>query len=293
MAAVRVIRNQSAALDVVFYPSGSETPTDPDGNTATVTITRADGTVLVAGAATTRTGAGRYRYTLAAQANLDQLTVAWTGLFGTLSVTSTTYAEIVGGVVADLADIRVENPNLADVTRFTTAELVAARSWFEDLAEDFCRTAFVPKYRRDILSGEGAAALLLTRIRPIRLLAAAVDGTAVTAPTLATWTVQPEGTVTLPESGTFTSFPAGESNVVVAYEHGYPTVPWDVRRAALTAIRWRLLTDDSNQIPDRAMSMTNEFGNISFAQPGMHRAVGLPEVDAVLNRYCDRHPAVG
>ena len=72
MAAELILKNTSSTLEITFSAG------DASG-AVTVTITRADGTALATGAATTNeTEAGRYTYLMAPQTELDSLTAVWT-----------------------------------------------------------------------------------------------------------------------------------------------------------------------------------------------------------------------
>lgn len=290
----RILRSTPATIEARFYPSGSETLTS-DG-TVTVSVTRADGTVVAGVSAVTELPPGVYKATLPVQANLDLLTATWTGTTQTV----TTQVEIVGGFYVSLAEIRAEK-NLADSTKFPTADLETARAWFEDIAEDYCNVAFVPRYGREALDGTAGWCLRLRYpnqnsrsfrdpLHLRRVLAATIDGTAVSAPVVANWDLYEDGRINAWDAGT--TFGIGRRNIVVAYEYGYDAAPEQLRRAALTAIRYRLLTDESQQIPDRATSLVNEFGNIVLSQPGEKRATGIPEVDAVLERLSERTPGI-
>ncbi len=279
MAATEVLRDTGALVSVRFF--ADEAPIDADGD-VTVTITRGDGTTLATAAATSSTGeAGGYRYTLAPQANLDKLTLAWTGTFGGLEQTQRTYVDIVGGYYVTLSEIRAQL-NLGDSDKFTTAELEQKRRWFETLAERHCGVAFVPRYARVTLNGLGMTTLLLPHPRVRRLLSASVGGVAVTD--LADWTLESFGRVTRTAS-----FTRGTANVVIAYEHGYDEPPEDLKEAALIAIRERLLDRKSG---DRQISEAVEGGVVRYSVAGPDRPTGIPNVDEVLNSYRQRVPVV-
>ena len=78
--------------------------------------------------------------------------------------------------------------------------------------------------------------------------------------------------------------------VDVRYEAAYTdTCPGDLREAASQAARFRLLqTDGASGIPNRATSMTNEFGNVQLSTAGKDRPTGIPDVDAVINSYAQQ-----
>lgn len=268
----KVLLNAPATLSVSF-DDGGEALVDP--GTVTVTITQADGTAVVTAAATSGTGANPRTYTLAARTTLDRLTATWTASAG--ARVAVTHHDVVGGYIAALSTIRTLK-NLSDTSKFTAAELAEARSWFEDLAEEFCDLSFVPRFRVETFSGNGTGRALRLKRRNIRRLSwVKIDGTAVT---ISGWEFTPGGAVAAD-----TALGYGTGNIMVGYDHGLDGPPADVTRAALIAIRWRLLTDEAQQIPDRALSIANEYGNIQIAQPGGKRATGIPEVDSVLAHY--------
>ncbi|MFQ5502957.1 MAG: hypothetical protein ACE5EQ_11770, partial [Phycisphaerae bacterium] len=78
-------------------------------------------------------------------------------------------------------------------------------------------------------------------------------------------------------------------NCVVEYAHGYSRVPPPIRRAALIVLRNSVTTD----ISDRFLSLSTEAGVIRQADPNRPgNWYGIPEVDAVLNRYMHRVPVL-
>ena len=185
-------------------------------------------------------------------------------------------SEIVGGHYVPLASVR-NLPGLASTTNYPTAKLEDARSWFEDLAEAHCGMAFVPRYGRETLDGDGTDTLYLSkrRIRSLRSIKIAGVTISLTGVTLKSAT----GRVTLP-SGTFTS---GDDNVEVVYEHGYAEPPPALAEVALVAIAEKLMGDRSG-VPDRALTMTTEVGSYTLSLAGENRPTGIPQVDAVLNK---------
>ena len=58
---------------------------------------------------------------------------------------------------------------------------------------------------------------------------------------------------------------------------------------ARTLARYHLL-EQVSRIPDRAISVQSEFGQIQLAQPGMNRPTPLPDLNVVLNRHRHRGP---
>lgn len=278
----RVLVATPATLTAQFYGAGGEALVDP--GVVTVTITRADGTVLVADAATTGTGAAERTYTLAAQDRLDHLTAVWEG--ATADVT--TSHEIVGGFYASLAEIRAQDA-LTSQASYPTAKLEAARWQAEARFEEATGVAWVPRHARDTLTGMGSTSLMVNYRPPRSLIAAHVDGTAVGD--LGTLALQPWGLVERASGITFPRPATLPGNVVLEYVYGYDRPPADLKQAFLAYCR-HLLLEGRSRIPDRASVMTTDFGTFTLTTAGFRRPTGLPDVDAVLNAYDQRIPGV-
>jgi hypothetical protein len=296
----RVARSAPATLTHTFVVG--ESPTDAAGPVA-VTITDANGTVVVNAAAATHGTTGVYTYAMAGQPLLARYSVAWTGTFSGSAVTETDYVEIVGGFFFNLADARGSDPSLADTTRFPTAALASSRQEVEDEVEMICDRAFVPRYRRAVLDGSGTPDILLTDFRwaaegrsaaDIRLIRSATVAPLVgqtfvplTAGQLAATTVTADGLLRRVDGGIWTE---GVQNVIVEFEYGLHAPPSDLVRAALVRLRDRLAIPLTG-IPDRASSFTAvDGGTYRLDLPGAFKT-GLPAVDAVYSRYSRRSGA--
>jgi len=270
MTVQRVLRDVQG-LPRASFNVGS-VPTDPDGNTATVTITRKDGTAFgAADQATTRISAGLFSYTLAPQSALELFTFRWKGIFGGLAQYVKTEVEIVGGYVVSLADLKAES----GLSTKTDEALAEARQWFEDRAEDFCGVAFVPRYAREVLDGPGSRKLDLLHARPRSIISAKFDGV---VQDTTTWDLYEAGYIVAPSS-----FPRGFRNLELIYEHGYDSAPSDIRDAALTAIRSNVLADTSGGggIPAGVTSLITDAGTMVFGGR-LTRPFGIRAVDDVL-----------
>jgi hypothetical protein len=143
----RILQNTSADLPAVV--TVAETGTDPTPDSATVTITRADGTVVVQDAVANNGMNGGFVYPLspAQTALLDTLTAVWTFTYGGLVQQLRTQAEVVGGYHFTLGQLRQLAP-LSDASTYTTAKLIEARTLAETTIEQECGRAFVPRYWR-------------------------------------------------------------------------------------------------------------------------------------------------
>jgi hypothetical protein len=278
----RIAQNRSATLSHTFYVDGVATNPSPD--TATVAITRADGTVLVAETAATEGGTGIVTYTLtpAQTVLLDSLEVTWTATFGGQPQEFTDHVEVAGGFLFSLPELIALKPS---TLTWTTAQMTDKRTVAEQTIEDACARAFVPRYRRETLHGSGTTDLMLSMpdIRSIRDVTVTTGGvgTAYTVGELALLAVNPTGLVY--SGGSY--WPVGTGNITVGYEHGPDFPPARVSQAALILARSLLV---KGPVDDRALGQATAGGDFSFglATPGRGGSyVGLPEVDATIDAY--------
>jgi hypothetical protein len=272
----RIVQGNSATLSHTFYTDG--VATDPSPATATVTITRDDGTAVVTAQAATRTAAGVFTYTVTPThtADLDIWDVAWTATFGAQSQVFHDTVEVAGGVLFTIAQARALSP-LSSLTAYPTVAIVEARTMVETAIEEACGVAFVPRYRRDRVSGNGRSTLMLRpRLRAVRSVS--VDDSVITQTYLDTIRVLPTGEAYYPSW-----WASGISNLEIAYEHGYDSPPPRVSQAALLYAKNFLV---KGPIDERTTSMVSEDGTFTLATPGMRGSfTGLPEVDAVIQQY--------
>lgn len=293
----RVARSAPATLTHTFVVD--ETLTDAAAG-VTVTITDANGTAVVTGAAATHGTVGVYTYAMAGQALLARYSVAWTGTFSGSSVTETDWVEVAGGFLFNLVDARGSDPALADTSKFPTAALKSSRQEVEDELEMICDRAFVPRYRRAVLDGSGAPDLMLSDfewaasgrsaadVRSVRSATMAPQVgqafVALTAGQLASCIVTADGMLRRVDGNIWTE---GVQNVIVEYEYGWDSPPSELVRAAMVRLRDRLSIPLTG-IPDRASSFTAvDGGTYRLDMPGAYKT-GLPLVDAVYSRYSRR-----
>ena len=109
------------------------------------------------------------------------------------------------------------------------------------------------------------------------------------------WVLLEDGHLVRDDGTGFTSptstYPA--ANCEVRYEHGLEPTPVEIRWAARTLARQYVL-DLVSRVPDRALQIQSDFGQITLAQAGaVTRPSSLPDVNAVLNRHRHRPPSVG
>ena len=144
------------------------------------------------------------------------------------------------------------------------------------------------RYQRDVLNGTNSQVFRLTQMFPETLLSASVDGTALSASELSDTALFEDGTIQR-KDGVW-SYTNPGNKVIVDYEYGSGVnAPNDIRWSARTLARYHLL-EQVSRIPDRAISVQSEFGQIQLAQPGMNRPSPLPDVNVVLNRHRHRAP---
>jgi hypothetical protein len=171
--------------------------------------------------------------------------------------------------------------------------LAAKRLEVEQECERICRRAFVPRFNRVTLSGNDQDRLALnnrdgkgSELRAIR--AVTVDGTAWSAGDIADLGFTDFGTIVRPAGALW---PAGTGNIVVEYEHGLDFPPSELTQAAILRLRSRIAMPLSG-IPDRATSFTvTEGGTFRLSMPGKQQT-GVPDVDAVYERYTRQQRAV-
>jgi len=310
-----MLRATGGNLDVQFLVGG--TLTDPDGQTATVGVTRADGTVLKApGTATARQSVGVYRLVLAPAdiPECAQLKATWAATFSAAADQVATYAEVVGDHLFTLAQARAFNPRsqvaapLASAGSYPDDMVLDARNRIGDDFELICGTSFFPRYRRVTLDGSRTVPYVNALNRPdpkianiawsmalelpvhhvTRLLSVTVSGVAYDAPTLAGVVAYETGQLV---KASLSPWEAGVQNIVVEAVYGYDRTPGMITRAALLLLVSQLAGTD---ISPRALTLADETGTMTLATAGMRGSYyGLPEVDSVLHRFAgDRIPGV-
>lgn len=290
MANQRVLQGVAATLTVTFVDQNGKAA-DAVG-AVTVGVTRADGTVLkAAGTATTHGATGVYNVALTAAENtqLDTLTATWKD---GVTTRATTYHDVVGGYYVSIGELR-EPANLSDATKFPDAKLIEARNWFETRFEGHTGRAFVPRARRLTLISSGAGSLELadTDLRSVTSLT--IDGTALAGDVLTALqfngaTVTPNRLTSSINATWSEAAPFGYrgSALVVAYTYGWDSPPYDVREAALIAIRTKVLTDKNANVGRPMLSVADGSGGTTrYLMPDENRPFGDPDVDAVANAW--------
>lgn len=283
MSLVRVLRTAQVTLTHVFYVD--EAPTDASGN-VTATLKRLDGTT-VNSATAGHPATGTYTYTVPAQAQLDSLTLDWEGTVAGAAVSVRDYVEIVGGFLFGLHEARAKRKPLSAAT-YTPEELAATRVEVEQDCEKICHTTFVPRFMRVAVPGSGRPDLLTPHADLRALRVVRIDGANLTAPEVAAIGVNRSGVLIRP-GGAIWPWPGAIQgstipNIVLEYEHGLDAPPGRIASMAIVHLR-SLLTETDRGTPSNAVSFTvADGGTYRLAQPGRDRT-GIPEVDAVYQRY--------
>ena len=265
---------------------GDGEPVDP--GTVTVTVTRADGTSLAAGAATTGSGTSARTYTLSAAvtAVLDRLTVAWSSAGVVLA---TTEVDVTAAPWFSNAELRAAESAVRDIATYTPARITIARLLTEAFFERVTHVRFVPGYSLEMLPGSGSARLVVGHpyVRRVRSASLFSDPAQPAFETLA--------------AGELAAIPASSSGVVsryqgvwcadwvrIGYEWGHAFPPADLRRQAMRFCR-EVLLGDKSQIPDAAVTWSStEAGGFSsvLVTPGVRGAhTRLPSVNEALDAW--------
>lgn len=280
-----LLRSVGETVAVTVY--SGETPTDADGPVSVEVEDHAGNVIVPSATAANPAGAGTYSVAVPPQALLTVLTATWSGTFSGSPASFTTRHEVVGGLYATPAEVR-QMDALADVDAYPTARIYDGIDWAADVIERYTGASFVRRFAVVYLAGETATALRLGHLFPSRLLSVKSDGV---AEDVTGWGLTEDGVLTR-ATGVFPYSTVGP-NVEVAVEYGITeTPPPDIAWAARTLAR-QYVVDLVSRVPDRALSMTTEFGQVMLAQAGgPGRPTSLPEVNAVLNRHRHRPPMI-
>lgn len=256
-----------------------------------VTVTRANGAVLVASTpATSDPAVGVYTYPLPAAntAVLDVLHAVWHDV--TSGGDWHSYHRIVGGFMFSIAEARAYDDVLNDSGKYPSIDLAATRDEVEDEAEWICDRRFVPSYARVTVSGDGTDRIHTSchDLRNVRAISVAdsLAGAAVslTAQELASCALLPGGVILRTDGGIFTW---GTNNVTIDLEYGLDAPDAMLAAAAITRLRSRLLGPRTG-LPERSREWTDPNGNhYVFTGPDA-LTTGIDSVDAVYARYSMR-----
>jgi len=274
---VRVLQTTQQTLSHTFYVDG--VATDAAGD-VTYAVKRLDGTVVTGGTAT-HPGVGTYAFLLPATEtqDLDSYSVDWTGTFGGAAATVRDFVEIVGGFMFSVDDARNMPPVLNAVV-YPNALVARKRTAVEVQAERICNVAFVPRFKRRALGGNGSPYLKLPDLLIRAVRAVSVDGVAWSAGQVEAAGFGDSGVLTMNTIGAPSGvWPIGQRNIIVEYEHGMDQADDDLAEAGVIHLRSRLTGGDTS-VPYRAISFQSiEGGTYRLSTPSKQKT-GIPIVDA-------------
>ncbi len=194
-----------------------------------------------------------------------------------------------------------EGTPVADGEKISDELLDDGLAYAEDLIDSYTGTSFGdvenPAFKvfSVTLDGNGRDCIRLidpdyghTLMFPRTLTSATIDGDAVDAGEVATWTLTRTGLVRR-VSGIFPSARAG-ANIVIAGTAGFfDTPPATIARATkLIAREYALAAQDRTHMG--ALTVADEFGTTILAQPGKYGPTNIPQVNAILKVH-RRKPA--
>lgn len=257
----------------------------------TVVVVDADGTTVATATTTAGTGTGVYTYALpsAVRTNLGRYTATFTYTISATSYTDEVALELVGQLLFDVQELRDTYPDLADTSRYTNAEVRAARDEATERLEAAAGVAFATRRTTATLSGDDTTRLVLPHVEVQQVTYVEVDGDALTGPELAYVELDPSGILVRTDGKLW---PEGVRNVLVEYDHGYEATPGPVRRAAMRLAVEALVPSAA---PTRALAQSTDLGEVrwSVANPEAGRPTGDPEVDAVIATFGRWRPRLG
>lgn len=287
---MRILRATAhTILSPTFVGTDEETPTAATG-TPTCAVAREDGTALTAATVSAVSGEpGVYSaaITTTHTSRLDVLTLTWVGTVTGQQQTYVQTVEVVGAHYCTLPEIRGRR-DLEDTRKYPTTELKRVRDAWADRIEDAAGVAFVPRYHRDTIDGDGSCRLALSQILPTALIAVTIDGV---AQSLTGFTLDDAGAIRTTSVFPYSSTPR---NIEVQYEHGYPACPGDIREEYVKAVRGELL-GNYRSAPNDALSTTVDGVTVRFGtpNPAEGRPTGIMGLDAVIvGNHNYRAPAV-
>lgn len=273
----RVLVTTKVTISHTFVVDG--VPTDAVGD-VTATAKRLDGSAYASGTAAHPGDPGLYTFEVPASPVVDTVSLDWSGNVAGAAVVVRDYIEMVGGFYFGLDRARKVYREMQSTTRYTDADLVAARTRIEWEADRIAGVAFVPRFGRYLLTGSGRRELILPRTLLRTVRAVSVDGTA--------WSNMEVTGLRVSASGILTRlfgsiWPAG-APVIIECEHGMDFCPPDVEDAAALRLR-SVIGAGSGAIPDRAVSYSITDGGVYRLGVAGPRSTGIPDVDAAYKGY--------
>ena len=244
--------------------------------------------------------------TVAEAAAVEEYTLGWTRADTGAKLTDD--VGIVGTVLFTEAEARAFNVigginPLSDATAYTDVAIAEARYRIGELLERRLGASLVRRFARIRVKGQGRDELALFGAlsthggpgydrRPLAVLSASVNGTALTAGELGFVEVDGLRNVLTRYDGNSWSRATGNQpprNIVVGYEYGHAAPPWESNRVGLLLLLRSLVPSD---VSSRATSFSNEDGTFRLSTPSLMHPTGIPEVDEFIVAY-DERPLFG
>ena len=306
--AQRAVRGREFVAAFTFGLDGDSLP-DAD-TTVSVTVTNAEGTVVVGPVAATLTGAvATYKLTAAQLPERDFLTVSWSATVDTATEVQLSTIDVCDARLFPLGDY-VQYPEIA-ANGYSDAKLEQARIDAEDRLEWECGCAFTGRYGTeehllasrhgfadgvwagswawDRYEARGVNHLALRRpfVQKLRSITRAWidpddDTSGTHALNLNYARLDSHRSVVHVRHDPTDQYGGLYGDLTIDYEHGQPVA--DVRRICLILARYRLLHGPLDQRATQAP--VEGGGTINLATPGIQGSrFGIPEVDS----FCDRH----
>jgi len=291
------------SLTKTWYVDGTAT----DVGDVTIGIDDGNGDEIVAAAtATTNNTDGTYTYSLADQPSPDELIVTWTrtdtgaDLVDRMELVGNwLFTESQARAFHAKADATAALKPLNSAAEYPDAVIADERKRIQDDLEYWTGRAWIPRYCRLELSGNGGSVLPLSHAiprtsdgyvltRPGRLndigivLTVSVAGTALTVSDIEIDTIHER---LINKDGIFAAATiANPYNVVVEYIYGQPTLVDGIDRIAMKLLVDRLVP---SAFTDRALEVANDYGTVRLVQPGgpMMNVSRIPEVNDWVNRH--------
>lgn len=174
---------------------------------------------------------------------------------------------------------------LDDATTYPDAALTSAIAQAKTLIDRYTGTTWETTAFNLTLTGTNRGSIQLRTdegrviLFPQTLTSCVIDGT---GQDTSCWALYPSGVV-VRDTGSFKYIKPGRNIVVTGTAGATISAPDDIVYATEQLARHYAISLKS-RIPDRALSVQNDFGTVRLSTPAPNRAAGLPEIDAILER---------
>jgi hypothetical protein len=268
---------------------------DEDGTLVTATGTPVLTVMAASGAtitpsAVTGDGTGVYKATIPPLASPDRLTLSWSATVAGVARTATDVLDVTSGRLAQLWQLRQDSELATADGKLLRQALEVAEDWFRDAL------GFPPmvSFYANTFMWEGGSQLVLPEAPyPKALLTCTVNLTTL-APDIANviplrnafaWNPMSDGLDPVIGRDTRLFYP-GRYTVTATHGGPWTAPPQDLQRACRIFVRYLMRgSSTSGNYPERASQVQTESALITFSVPSPDRPTGLPEVDAVVQRY--------